>query len=67
MKDKVLITIELERNENGTMNRKWKVEGENIRLYEIVGLLQMTVIDVTQESYKTAKKLPKTPTRIKYE
>jgi len=49
------------------MNRKWKVEGENIRLYEIVGLLQMTVIDVTQESYKTAKKLPQTPTKIKYE
>lgn len=67
MKDKVIITIELERNLNGTIQTKRKIEGEGFHYYEIIGLLQTACYDFAQESLSTAKQLPKDKeVRIKF-
>ena len=58
-KDKVTITLILERELNGTVTRKTDIAGEGFHFFELVGLLQMTSYDFAKQSSETAKELPK--------
>ena len=59
MADKVIITIEVERNLNGTVARKTNLEGEGFHYFELIGLLQITSYEFAQQSLKTAIEMPK--------
>lgn len=64
-KDKVTITLTLERQVNGTVNRGVTIEGEGFHYFELVGLLQMCAYEFAHQSYETAKGLPQdVPVRI---
>jgi hypothetical protein len=68
MKDKVTITLVLEREPNGTITRMQRLEGEGFHLFELVGLLQMSCYELAKKSIKTAVDLPKDKNvRIKFE
>jgi len=58
-KDKVVITLSLERQKNGTINRTTDIQGEGFHLFELVGLLQMTCYDMAKQSMETATEMPK--------
>ena len=58
-KDKVVITLSLERQKNGTINRKTDIQGEGFRFFELIGLLQMTCYDMAQQSMVTSTEMPK--------
>ena len=58
MSDKLKITINLTRNENGTCSRSYGMEGEGFHYYEVIGLLQMVVQEMYFRSVETAKELP---------
>jgi hypothetical protein len=59
MKDKIILTITLERNVNGTVSRATNMEGTGFHYFELIGLLQMTCYEFAQKSVETAKELPK--------
>lgn len=67
MKDKVEITITLEREENGTVSRSYGIEGTGFHYFELIGLLQMTAYEFYQKSVETAKMLPDGPVKLKFE
>ena len=58
MEDKLIITITLERNVNGTINRGISLNGEGFHLYEAIGLLQMCCYELSERSVNLAKELP---------
>jgi hypothetical protein len=67
MSDKVIMTISLERNVNGTIQRKVAIEGEGFHYYELVGLLQICSYEFAEQSKKTASQMPKDKkTKIKF-
>ncbi len=57
-KDKVTITLSLERNVNGTITRKVNIDGEGFHFFELVGLMQICCYEFAQQSQKTASELP---------
>lgn len=57
-KDKVTLTITLERKLNGTSKRTLKIEGEGFHYFEMIGLLQMTCYDLAKSSVDVGKELP---------
>lgn len=59
MKDKITITITLEREINGTITRNFNIGGEGFHYFEMIGLLQMSCYELAQKSIETAKDLPK--------
>lgn len=58
-KDKVTISITLEREMNGTITRKTHLSGEGFHYFELIGMLQITCYDFAQQSIATAKDLTK--------
>lgn len=56
--DKVIITITLERNLNGTASRSVKVDGQGFHYFEMIGLLQICSYEMAQKSLEVAKELP---------
>jgi predicted transcriptional regulator len=64
--DEVTITIEITRNVNGTVEIKHKVKGRGIRLYEMIGALQISSYQLAQKSIETAPTLPDEPVSIHY-
>lgn len=57
-KDKVTITITLERQLNGTSTRTMKIDGEGFHYFEMVGLLQIICYELSHKSTEVAKELP---------
>jgi hypothetical protein len=58
-KDKVTISITLEREVNGTISRSTDISGEGFHYFELIGMLQITCYDFAQQSISTARDLPK--------
>jgi len=58
-KDQVVFTLKLKRNKNGTVEISRAIEGSGFHIYEIIGLLQMTLIELAQDSKVSASKFPK--------
>ena len=68
MKDKVTITLVLEREPNGTITRSQVIKGEGFHLFELVGLLQISCYELAKKSIETAVDLPKDKNvRIKFD
>jgi len=66
-KDKITITITLERDVNGCVHRAHSITGAGFHYFEVIGLLQMTCYEMAQKSIETAKELPKDkPVRIEF-
>ncbi len=70
MKDKVTISITIERNPNGTVGTSSKMEGEGFHYFEIIGLLELYKLNLAKQSLETAKELSEVnqdrPTRITF-
>lgn len=67
MKDKVTITIELERNVNRTITKDYRIEGEGFHYFEIVGMLEIMKSNLVTKSIETSAEIPKdVPTRLKF-
>lgn len=58
-KDSVTITIKLDRNVNGTASISTNIKGKGFHYYEMIGLLQMAMFDMRNQSIESAKKMPK--------
>lgn len=58
-KDKVTVSITLEREVNGTISRTTDITGEGFHFYELIGLLQISCYEFAHQSIETAKELPK--------
>lgn len=56
--DKVIITITLERNLNGTVTRGMKIDGSGFHYFEMVGLLQISCYEMAERSKEIANELP---------
>jgi len=59
MKDKVILTLEFERQINGTVSHKVDIDGEGFHFFELIGLLQIICYQWAELSGETAKELPK--------
>jgi hypothetical protein len=64
MKDKVKITLEFERNENGAIGRSHSIEGTGFHYFELIGLMQIACYEFAEQSKITASELPEGPTKI---
>ena len=59
MNDKMTITLELERRDNGTVGMQLNMNGQGFHFYEIIGLMQMECYRLAEKSIETAKELNK--------
>ncbi len=57
--DKVTVTINLERQLNGTVSTGFAFEGSGFHFFELIGLLQMVSYDMAKQSREIAPKLEK--------
>jgi hypothetical protein len=58
MKDKVTVTITMERNANGTAKVAHKIEGEGFFHFEILGLIEIAKSCIIKASIKSGKDAP---------
>ncbi len=67
MKDKLTITIKLERNINGTITKDYRIEGEGFHYFEIIGMLEIMKSNLVTKSIETGVEIEKdVPTRLKF-
>ncbi len=58
MKDKLTITITLERNFNGTCKTSHQIKGEGFFHFEIIGLLEIVKNGMIKASIEQGKDMP---------
>lgn len=56
-KDKITITITLERNINGTVSSSKNIEGEGFHIFELIGLIQIYSYELAEMSRMTADQM----------
>lgn len=57
-KEKVTITITLERQLNGTVTRSMNIGGAGFHYFEMIGLMQICCYELAHKSIEVAKELP---------
>lgn len=59
MKDEIILTIKLTRNENGTIAQGYEIKGEGFHFFEIIGMMEIVKKSLIESSIKTGKEIPK--------
>jgi len=57
--NEIKIELTLKKRPDGIVDRSMLVTGDGFHYYELVGLVQMAVIDLAEQSLKKAKKKSK--------
>lgn len=66
-RDKMIVTITLERNVNGTANYSTRLDGEGWHIYEVLGMLEVAKRSLVERSVTLGKELPDRPTRLQFD